>query len=242
MIGTILNAAAIVAGGVVGLTTTRQLSPVNQTALKILLGVFTTYVGLSMVWQGLNGAFLQVLKQLGIVLLALILGNLTGKLLRFQKSLNRLGRFAREKLSAARPDSPHRINDGFVTCSVLFCVGPMAALGALYDGLTGNFLVLAAKAVMDGLATMAFVTTFGWGAITSALPVVAYQGTITLLGQMLQPYLQTHGLLDSVNATGGFLVFCIALIILELKKIELADYLPSLVFAPLLAFWTGVWR
>ena len=242
MFGTILNAAAIVVGGVVGLTTTRQLSQVNQTALKILLGVFTTYVGLSMVWQGLNGPFFQVLKQLGIVLLALILGNVTGKLLRFQKSLNRLGRFAKEKLSAARPDSPHQSNDGFVTCSVLFCVGPIAVLGALFDGLTGNFMVLAAKAVMDGLATMAFVTTFGWGAITSALPVVAYQGTITLLGQMLQPYLQTHGLLDSVNATGGFLVFCIALVILELKKIELADYLPSLAFAPLLASWTGVWR
>jgi uncharacterized protein len=239
MIGTILNSTAIVVGGVAGLATTRQLSSVNQTALKILMGVFTTYVGLSMVWQGLNGAFAQVLKQIGIVLLALILGNVTGKLLRFQKSLNRLGKHAKQRLSSARPDSPHRANDGFVTCSILFCVSPMAFLGGLYDGLCGNYKILATKAVMDGLATMAFVTTFGWGAIMSALPVVACQGTITLLAQTLQPFLQTHALLDSVNATGGFLVFTIALIILELKKVELADYLPSLAYAPLL---TWLWR
>jgi len=239
MIGTILNAAAIVVGGVAGLATTKQLSPVNQTALKILMGVFTTYVGLSMVWQGLNGTFAQVLKQLGIVLLALILGNVTGKLLRLQKSLNRLGQHARQRLSSARPDNPHRINDGFVTCSILFCVSPMAFLGGLYDGLGGNYKILATKAVMDGLATMAFATTFGWGAIMSALPVVAWQGTITLLAQTLQPFLETHALLDSINATGGFLVFSIALIILELKKVELADYLPSLAYAPLL---TWLWR
>lgn len=239
MIGTLLNAAAIVAGGVAGLTTTRQLSPVNQTALKILMGVFTTYVGLSMVWRGLNGTFAQVLKQLGIVLLALILGNVTGKLLRFQKSLNRLGQHARQRLSNARPDAPHRINDGFVTCSILFCVSPMAFLGGLHDGLGGNYKILATKAVMDGLATMAFVTTFGWGTIMSALPVVACQGTVTLLAKTLRPFLETHALLDSINATGGFLVFSIALIILELKKVELADYLPSLAYAPLL---TWLWR
>lgn len=239
MIGTLLNAAAIVVGGVAGLTTTRQLSSVNQTALKILMGVFTTYVGLSMVWQGLNGTFAQVLKQLGIVLLALILGNVTGKLLRLQKSLNRLGQHARQRLSSARPDSPHRVNDGFVTCSILFCVSPMAFLGGLHDGLGGNYKILATKAVMDGLATMAFVTTFGWGTIMSALPVVACQGTITLLAQTLRPFLETHALVDSINATGGFLVFSIALIILELKKVELADYLPSLVYAPLLAW---LWR
>ena len=242
MTGTILNAAAILMGGIVGLTASRQPSLVHQTALRILLGAFTVYAGLSATWQTVNGGFLQVLKQLTIVLLALMLGNLTGKLLRIQKSLNHLGQYAKQKISGTRPATPGRSNEGFITCSILFCVTPIAVLGSLQDGFTHNFKTLAVKSVMDGLATMAFVTTFGWGAITSALPVFAYQGTITLLGQMLQPYLQTHGLLDSVNATGGFLVFCIALVILELKKIELADYLPSLAFAPLLASWTGVWR
>jgi len=80
---------------------------------------------------------------------------------------------------------------------------------------------------------------FGWSAIVAAIPVVAYQGTVSLVAKSLFPFLEKHGLLDSVNATGGLLVFCIALVILELKKIELADYLPSLAFAPVIAW---LWR
>jgi uncharacterized membrane protein YqgA involved in biofilm formation len=92
---------------------------------------------------------------------------------------------------------------------------------------------------MDGLATVAFAKVFGWGVLLSVIPVVAYQGTITLLAKLLEPYLRNPALLDSINGAGRMLVFCIALIILELKKIELADYLPSLAFAPLI---TWLWR
>src|SRR5437773_3386059 len=239
MVGTIINAAAILFGGVAGLTAKKQLTLAHQTALKILLGAFTVYVGLSAAWQGLHGGFLQILKQLGIVLLALMLGNLTGKLLRIQKSLNHLGQYAKQKISGTRAAAPRRSGEGFITCSILFCVTPIAVLGSLQDGFANNFKTLVVKSVMDGLATMAFVTTFGWGAILSIIPVIACQGTLTLLARLAQPWLSQHALLDSINATAGLLVFCIALIILELKTIELADYLPSLVFAPLLAWW---WR
>ncbi len=234
MIGTILNASAIVIGGVVGLTLTKQPSMANQTALKILLGAGTVYVGLSMTWQGLKGSFPQVLKQLAIVLLALILGNLTGKLLRVQRSLNHVGQYAKRKLADQPAD--RRFNDGFVVCSLLFCVAPLSVMGALFDGLAANFKPLAVKSVMDGLATMTFVTTFRWSAILSAIPVVAFQGTVTLVARSLQAFLERHALLDSVSATGGLLVFCAALIMLELKKVELADYLPSLAYAPLLTW------
>src|SRR5437762_9159616 len=188
MTGTILNAAAILLGGIVGLTAIKQPSLVHQTALRILLGAFTVYAGLSATWQSVNGSFPQVLKQLTIVLLALMLGNLTGKLLRVQKSLNHLGQYAKEKISGARPDSPRRFNDGFVTCSILFCFAPLAILGALQDGLAGNFKPLAVKAAMDGLATMAFVTLFGWSGMLSVIPVIAWQGTLALLAQMAQPW------------------------------------------------------
>ncbi len=93
---------------------------------------------------------------------------------------------------------------------------------------------------MDGLAMLGFVPIFGWGSLLAALPVLAFQGTLTLLStRFLGPFLTTHGLMDSVNATGGLLVFCVGLVIFELKKIELADYLPSLAFAPLLAWLLG---
>jgi len=239
MIGTVLNAAGILFGGILGLTLSKQLSSPRQVAIKNLLGVFTVYVGLKMTWMSLGGGVGMVARQMAIVLLSLILGRVTGRLLHLQKALNRLGQYAKEKFTQARPATPGRWGEGFITCSLLFCVGPMAILGAIEDGLAGRWQTLGIKAVMDGLATMAFVTTFGWGVILSAIPVLAYQGTITLAAQWLAPFLTQRALLDSVSATGGLLVFCVALIILELKKIELADYLPSLVFAPLL---TWIWR
>jgi uncharacterized protein len=239
MVGTIINAAAILIGGVAGLTARKQIPPVHQTALKVLLGAFTVYVGLSATWQSLNGSFPRMLKQLGIVLVSLMLGNLTGKLLRAQKGLNHLGQFAKQKLAAAATANQSRASDGFIACSILFCLTPIAVLGSLQDGLGGNFNTLLVKAVMDGLAMMAFVTSFGWSATLSVIPVVASQGTITLLVGSARPWLEKYSLVDPIHATAGLLVFCIALIILELKKIELADYLPSLVFAPLLAW---IWR
>ena len=234
--GTILNAAGIVLGGVLGLTLSRQLSPARQIGLKNLLGVFTVYVGLKLTWTSLGGGLGMIGKQLLIVLLSLILGRITGRFLRLQKSLNRLGQYAKAKLSQPGDDS-RGFGEGFITCTLLFCVGPMAILGAVEDGLAGKWETLGIKALMDGLATMAFVGTFGWGAILSVIPVVAYQGTITLCARLIAPFLTDRALLNSVNATGGLLVFCIALIILELRKVELADYLPSLAFAPLLTWW-----
>jgi len=240
IVGTILNAAAIVAGGVTGLIMSRQISTQNQSVMKVFLGAFTVYAGLSMTWQGLNGSFGQVLKQIGIVLLALMLGNVTGKLLRLQKLLNHAGRFARERMNATVSAEERRgFNDGFLVCSILFCAAPLAILGSLTDGLTGNFQPLLIKSIMDGLAMMAFVTMFGWSALLSVVPVVAFQGTLTLLGQSLLPFLVRHGLVDSFNATGGLLVFTVSLIILELRRVELADYFPSLIYAGLLTWW---WR
>jgi uncharacterized protein len=187
--------------------------------------------------MSLNGSFLHILKQLLVMVVALMLGKMVGRLLRLQKMSNRLGRQARDCLTAARPDSPSRLNDGFKTCSALFCAAPLAILGSVQDGLSGYYYPLAVKAVIDGLATMGFVRLFGWGTMLAAVPVLALQGTITLVcAQFLKPVLEPRGLVEPINAVGGLLVFCVALIILELKKLELADYLPSLICAPLLAW------
>lgn len=239
MVGTILNAIGILLGGAAGLIWSRQIAPVHQSVLKAILGILVVYLGLSMSWDAINGGLLHRLKQLLIVILALMLGKMLGRALRLQKGLNRLGQIAKEKFSSAKPGDINRLSEGFVTCTLLFCVGPMAFLGAVQDGLTGNYRTLALKAVIDGLSTLAFSKVFGWGVMLSVIPVVAYQGTITLLAKAAAPYLEHRELLNSINAAGGLLVFCIALIILELKKIELADYLPSLAVAPLI---TWLWR
>jgi hypothetical protein len=234
-----LNAAGILVGGIVGLTASKQLSPVAQFAIKGLMGIATVFVGLRMTLMSLGPDFWNAGRQLIIVVLALILGRISGRLLHLQKFSNRMGQYAKEKISQSHTTASSRFAEGFVTCTILFCVGPMAILGALQDGLDGKWQTLGIKALMDGFATMAFVTTFGAGAILAVIPVIAYQGTITLGARLLAPFLRDHALVDAVTATGGLLVFCIALIILEIKKIELADYLPSLLFAPLLSW---LWR
>ena len=238
-IGTILNTAGILLGGVLGLTLSKQLSSAQQVGIKGLLGVLLVYYGLKTTWLSLGGGGGTILKQLAIVLLSLILGSITGRLLHLQKSMNRLGQHAKEKLSRTGSEGRPRLTEGFVTCSLLFCIAPIAALGSILDGLQGFWQTLGLKAVIDGLATMSFVVTFGWSPILSIIPVAAYQGTITLCAALIAPFLIDHGLRDSVSALAGLLVFCVALIILELKRIELADYLPSLIFAPLLTWW---WR
>jgi uncharacterized protein len=237
MIGTALNVAGILIGGVAGLARRKPLSAANESFFKVALGVFTVFYGLRLTWISVNGTFLQVLKQLLIAVLALMLGKMAGRLLRLQKMSNHLGRQARERIVATKPADPRQLSEGFKTCAALFCAAPLAILGSVQDGLSGYYYPLAVKAVMDGLATMGFISMFGWGVMFAVLPVLVFQGTITLAcAQYLKPFLETHYLVDSVNATGGLLVFSVALVILELKKMELADYLPSLAFAPLLAW------
>jgi hypothetical protein len=238
-IGTLANVFGIVIGGIAGVAKKTPLSPANQNFLKVALGAVTAFCGLRLTWLSLNldGTVLQILKQVGIVLLALVAGRLAGRLLHLQHASNRLGRFARERIAATKPDNPDRFPEGFRVCAALFCAAPLGILGAIHDGLSQYYSPLVVKAVMDGLATMGFVTIFGWGVTLSAVPVLVFQGTITLVcARFLQPWLQAHSLLDPINATGGLLIFCVALIIFEIRKIELTDYLPSLFFAPLFAW------
>jgi uncharacterized membrane protein YqgA involved in biofilm formation len=242
MIGTFLNAAAIVVGGIFGQTRAKPLSAATESYFKTVLGAFTVFYGLRLTWVSVSGSLFEVLKQFAIIILALSLGKLAGRCLHLQKLSNRVGRHARERLSSAQPNDPERFGKGFRTCAALFCASPLGILGSVQDGLSLSeyFYPLAIKAVMDGLATAGFVLLFGPGVLLSALPVLALQGTITLLAaRVLEPILSLHNLVNSVNAVGGLLVFCVALVILGLKRIELADYLPSLVVAPLL---TLLWR
>jgi uncharacterized membrane protein YqgA involved in biofilm formation len=242
MIGTILNAAGILIGGMVGLTRRKPLSLASESYFRVVLGAFTVFYGLRLTWVSISGSFLEILKQLTIVVLALIFGKLIGRGLSLQKMSNKIGQRAREVMNSARPDDPERFSKGFRTCAALFCAAPLGILGSTQEGLTLSeyFYPLAIKGVMDGLASMGFVSLFGRGVLLAAVPVIAFQGSITLIaGRVLEPILSLHNLVNAVNAVGGLLVFCVALVMLGLKRIELADYLPSLVTAPLIAW---LWR
>jgi uncharacterized membrane protein YqgA involved in biofilm formation len=241
MTGTLINTGAVLLGSVIGLAFSKNLQPRIEVRLRRLLGALVIYAGFSTTFKSLGkSAFSHIPKEIGIILLALVLGNAIGRSLRLQNGMNRVGQFARQMLTKPDADGGNRFSEGFVTATLLFCVGPMAIIGAIEDGIRGNYKILALKSVMDGLASIAFAKTFGPGVLLSAIPVLAYQGTITLAARSLQPFLEDHPeLLYSISATGGLLVVCISVVILEIRKAPLANYLPALVVAPLLAWWWG---
>jgi len=238
MAGTWLNVMAIVVGGVFGLLIRRPFSAANQSIIKLVLGACAIWFGLRLTWISIHGPLLQILKQIGIMVAALALGKLSGQLLHLQKASNRIGGFARDRMAVVQLDNPNRFSDGFNVCSLRFCAAPLGIIGSLTDGLSEYYSPLLVKAVMDGLASMSFAALFGLGSILSAVPVLVFQGTISVVAtRSLAPFLQAHELLEPVNATAGLLVFCVGLLILEIKKIAVTDYLPALVYAPLLASW-----
>ncbi len=138
-------------------------------------------------------------------------------------------------MPSAQNGPPRKTADGFNACAILFCAAPLGILGAVTDGLSGYFYLLAVKAVMDGLAMTSFVKIFRWPAALSAFPVFVFLGAITLACQFYaKPFLDAHGLIDSVNAAAGLIACAVALVIFEVRKVELANYLPALAVAPLL--------
>jgi uncharacterized membrane protein YqgA involved in biofilm formation len=237
MIGPIINAAGIVVGGACALIARKPIPALYQTALKVVIGVYAVWFGLKLTWSSINGSFTQAVKELCVVLLAMTLGKMTGRLLRLQKLSNSIGQYASSVLAA--PPGAKRFSDGFVMATALFCAGPLAILASAQEGLTGFSPVFLVKAATDGLATYAFCATLGWGAFVSAIPVLAFEEALVRGTQLLEPILRQRPapLIDSVNAVDGLLIFCVAMIILELKKIHVADYYPSLVFVPLLTLW-----
>ncbi len=171
-IGAFLNALGILLGGLLGLTAREPLSARAQIFFRNAIGAFCVFFALRLVWLSVNGPFLSCLKQLGLAVLAVVLGNLLGRMLGLQKLSNRLGRYATRLLSSAQAgDETRKIADGFCACTILFWAAPLGLLGAVVDGLSGYFYLLAVKAVMDGLAMTSFVKMVRWPAALSAVPV-----------------------------------------------------------------------
>jgi uncharacterized membrane protein YqgA involved in biofilm formation len=237
VIGTIVNATAILAGGLFGLARKRGLSRGQEAWLKILIGSSMVYYGLRLAWDSIGGSFGRCLWQLSIVVLSMMLGKATGHLLKLQRGSNRIGEFARQQFASLQTGQRPPFSAGLNTSSALFCAAPLGLFGAVADGLGNYPAPLVLKGLMESIAAVGFAQMFGWSVPLAALPVLALQGTITLLtSAFLLPFLDPLNLVHPLNATIGLLVFAVALVVLELKRIELADYVPSLVFAPALAY------
>jgi uncharacterized protein len=229
MIGTTLNVAAVVAGTVVGTAVGNRLPDRMRITVLQGLGLITTVIGLQMALQT---------KNILIVLGAILTGGIVGELLRISDGLERLGGFLQSILS--RGGSSH-FSEGFVTASLLFCIGPMAILGSIQDGLSGDYQLLTVKSILDGFAAVAFSASLGWGVGCAAASVLVYQGSITLLARVLEKLLAEPMILE-MTATGGILIMGIGIKLLGIKEIRLASFLPALILAPLIVIVVPVIR
>ena len=236
MTGTIVNGAAIVLGGLAGLLIKNHISSAIQQRFRLAMGLLIVFVGMSMFLKAMRDTPDHRFPIILIILVSLVAGNLIGKALGIQKRMDQLGAVAKRTYEKRGDESSARFTEGFVTCAILFCVGPMAIVGAMDDGLYGNSRTLFIKAVMDGVSTLFFVSTFGWGPIFAALPVMVYQGSISLIARLAQPEISNLYIKNAMYGAGGLLIVCVSVVVFDVKKVPIADYLPSLAVAPFLAW------
>ncbi|OPL19197.1 MAG: hypothetical protein AVO35_12150 [Candidatus Aegiribacteria sp. MLS_C] len=224
MTGTLLNTAAVIAGAGLGtLLGDRLPDRIRQTVIYGI-GLITLVLGMQMALT--TGNIL-------VVLLSIMLGGMLGEWWRLEERLNGLGRSFEKAASRYPMLTRGDFTRGFVTASLVFCIGPMTFLGSIEDGLTGNFRLLAIKSVLDGFAGLAFAASMGFGVAFAALTVLVFQGGITLGAGFLQEVL-TESMITEMTATGGVMILGIGFLLLDIKKVKVANYLPALAIAPLL--------
>ncbi len=238
MIGAFLNALGILAGALYGFTARQPLALRTQSFFKAALGAFTVWFGLRLIAENVHGTFFMGVKQLFVAGLGVVLGYWLGKLFRLQKISNRLGHHAANLLAVAQKNPPGKSADGLVAATFLFCAAPLGILGAMTDGLSGYYFLLLLKAVMDGLAMVSFIKMFRWPVALAAFPVLLFLDGLTLaVHQDVQPWLAALGLIQTVQLAAGIITCIVALVIFEIRRVELANYLAGLIVAPLIAHW-----
>lgn len=228
MTGTIINFAAILLGGLIGMLAGNRIPPKVRQTLTSALGLFTLAYGIQIFAQTQN---------ILVPLSSIVLGVIAGEALRIEELLNGLAERIQQKVErGANAGSPNaqRFISGFVAASLLFVVGPMAILGSIQDGLVGDYQMLAIKSLLDGIASIAFASTFGVGVLFSAPVVLVYQGAISLLAGTIGKGFDQSVILE-MTSVGGVILAGIAISnLLEIKKIRIGSFLPALLFVVLI--------
>ncbi len=227
--GTLLNVATVLAGTVIGLLIGSRMRPRMQESLVTGLGFFTILIAVSMGIQIFNDPAAQPGDDLA-VLAAVLVGVAIGEALRLHDGLEWLGGWFQRRL--ARSERPSRISEGFVTASLVFCVGPLTILGSLENGLTGDIRLLAIKSLLDGVASIAFAAALGPGVALSAITVFLVQGSIAGGAFLLRDVMDPPTIL-AITAAGGVILLGVALRLLELRPVRVANFLPALLLAPI---------
>lgn len=228
-LGTIVNTAAIILGGLFGLLFGRFLSEEKQDALCKACGVCTLFIGISGALEGMmtvNGTSLVSGGTMRIVL-CITIGALIGEVLNIEAHIERFGGWLKVKTGNAKDK---QFVNAFVTTSLTVCIGAMAVIGAIEDGIIPDPSILFTKAALDFIIVMVMSSSLGKGCVFSAIPVAAFQGTVTALARLVKP-IMTDAALASLSLIGSILIFCVGINLIWDKKIRVANLLPALVIA-----------
>ncbi len=232
MIGTLVNTAGIVAGGLCGHLFGKALKNRHQETLTMACGVSTLFIGIA-------GAMQQMLHNEAmpgggamLVVACLALGGLIGELINIERGFEAFGEWLKVRTGNARDQG---FVNGFVTASLTVCIGAMAIVGAIQDGLTGDWSTLGAKAILDLIIVMVMTCSLGKGCVFSAIPVLVWEGLLTLLAGALKP-IMTDLAMGYLSLVGNVLIFCVGLNLVWGKRIRVANLLPAVVLAVLAAY------
>jgi uncharacterized membrane protein YqgA involved in biofilm formation len=226
--GTLLNIATVLLGGTLGSLLGERLPPRIRQIVVQGIGLVTLAVGMDMALDTGN-----VLLVLG----SMLIGGILGEWWQLEQRLNGIGRWLEAKAARFPFLTRGQFIRGFVTASLVFCVGPMTILGSIQDGLSSDYTLLAIKSVLDGFAALAFSAAMGMGVAFAAIAVFLIQGSLTLGASLFQNVL-TDPMVAELTATGGVIMLGLGLLLLEIKEMRVANFLPALVIAPLL---TALW-
>ena len=226
MLGTLVNSMAIVIGGAIGMLLKKGLPKKIADTLMIGLGLCTLYIGISGCLEGENTL---------VLIISMVIGTMIGEAVDLDDKINKLGNFLEKKFAGKKGDATApkvSLAEGFVTSSLLFCVGAMAIVGSLQSGLAGNHETLFAKSTIDGVAAIIFASTLGAGVMLSASLLFVYQGSITLLARFIEPFL-TEPVIAEMNCVGNVIIIGVAMNMLGLSKFKVMNFVPA-IFLPIL--------
>ena len=220
LLGTLVNVVLVLIGGFVGLFLKKGISKRFSDLIMNAIALVTMVIGIT---------FATASENMLVVIISLVVGALMGEGINIDKKLNQLGGLIKSKVKSESGN----VGEGFVTATLLFCVGSMAIMGSLDSGLRGDHTVLYTKSIMDGISALIFASSMGIGVLLSAVPILLYQGSITLLSSFIQPYL-TQSMMTEMNAVGGILLIGLGISILGIKEIKVSNLLPALVIPVIL--------
>lgn len=232
-LGTIINGVSIILGGVMGLLFGRFLKERFQESLTVVCGISVLFIGIAGAMEGMlhiaDGKIGS--GQSMAVVICLALGALVGEAINIEAGFERFGEWLKRKTGNAKDKN---FVDGFVTASLTVCIGAMAIVGAIQDGISGDWSILATKAILDFVIILIMTCSLGKGCMFSAIPVFVFEGAITLLAVLIKP-LMTEAALNGISLIGSILIFCVGLNLVWGKKVRVANLLPSIIFAVIAA-------